>query len=109
MGKKREGFVLLVLDLNYLNHWETNLAKSFPNIKFTIFSSNPTKNNTCSGLIKIEAGDLLVSASTQGYAQSVQAVTPTSWQQVWNNLGSPFAKALEDCEQGTSVIRAWVM
>ena len=57
----------------------------------------------------IEAGDLLVSASTQGYAQSVQAVTPTSWQQVWNNLGSPFAKALEDCEQGTSVIRAWVM
>ena len=59
MGKKREGFVLLVLDLNYLNHWEINLAKRFPDAKFIIHFSNPEGNNACSGLLKIENADYL--------------------------------------------------
>ena len=58
---------------------------------------------------EIERGDLLVTASTDGYAQSVDAVMPESWQQVWNKLGSPFAKALEPCSEGTNIIRAWII
>jgi len=34
---------------------------------------------------------------------------PGSWQQAWNKLGSPFAKALEPCAEGTDVIRAWLI
>ena len=57
----------------------------------------------------INIGDLLVTASEEGYAQSINSFTPTSWQQVWSHLGSPFAKALESCDEGTGTIRAWIM
>jgi len=53
----------------------------------------------------INIGDLLVSSSTAGVSQSVKTVTPTTLAQVWNKLGSPFAKALESCSSGTDTIR----
>ncbi len=56
--------------------------------------------------IPINIGDLLVSSNTQGYAQSIKTITPTSLAQVWNKMGSPFAKALESCSSGTKTIRA---
>lgn len=66
----------------------------------------------------IEIGDLLVSSNTKGYAQSFKSWIPTkptnldeSWnilKKVWENQGSPFAKALEICNSGNKTIRAWI-
>jgi len=56
----------------------------------------------------IEIGDLLVSSSHKGYAQSIKTVTPTTLNQVWNKIGSPFAKSLESCNSGNKTIRAWI-
>ncbi len=53
----------------------------------------------------INVGDLLVSSNTQGYAQSVKTVTPTTLAQVWSKMGSPFCKALQSCNSGTATIR----
>lgn len=60
----------------------------------------------------IQIGDLLVSSNVQGYAQSFKTWQPTAtWsdmRKVWEHTGSPFAKALENCDSGSKIIRAWL-
>ena len=61
----------------------------------------------------IQIGDLLVTSNIEGYAQSFKAWQPTAtlddMKKVWEHTGSPFAKALEPCNSGTAVIRAWLI
>jgi len=56
----------------------------------------------------IKAGDLLVSSSKPGHAQSIKVTTPQSFDGMWAMMGSPFAKALEGCDNGEAVIKAWL-
>ena len=60
----------------------------------------------------IEIGDILVSSRHEGYAQSFKTWQPSAtWsdmQKVWTHTGSPFAKALENCDSGNKTIRGWL-
>lgn len=57
----------------------------------------------------IKVGDLLVSSDRPGYAQSAKAERPENTQETWDMLGSSFAKALEPCDGGEAVIKAWLI
>jgi len=57
----------------------------------------------------IKVGDLLVTSEKPGYAQNLKTQTPSSFEEVWDMMGSPFAKALESCDSGEAVIKAWLI
>jgi hypothetical protein len=50
--------VMLALDLDIPNLWENDLAINFPKAKFTIKNAHPLGDDTFSGLLKIENGNI---------------------------------------------------
>ena len=57
---------------------------------------------------EINQGDLLVSSSKKGYAQSFKAKEINSFEDVTNTFGTNFGKALESCSEAESIIMAWI-
>ena len=58
MMQEDDPLLLLTLNLKIPNLWENKLAKEFPKTKFIIQKAYPSANNSFSGLLKIENGDI---------------------------------------------------
>ncbi len=56
----------------------------------------------------IKQGDSLVSAEQSGWAMKLDVSDVTSFEELQRRNNAVFAKALEDCESGRKVIRAWI-
>lgn len=59
MEEENNQLVLLTLDLGIPNLWENALVKEFPETRFIIQNAYPWGNNTFSGLLKINNGNVL--------------------------------------------------
>ena len=55
----------------------------------------------------IEPGDSLVSSNIPGYAMKLDISDVTNFQEMQDKYDAKFAKALESCDSGRKIIRAW--